>query len=317
MKLIKSYCLIMISFMLSTNSFADIGIDTADDLNHRYNFYDECSYGGRAYDCSGIMIHTFDNDAESWYPTESGIRRGSVSFSWLRNDINIYKEGDQLGSIYGGSEISGIIFQTTERALISGKIPAEIYCAYGINGETQIRENYGCAMSRPNETIPNPEPNNNSSCSPLGILTSKQLVDKYFINKEGYFGNGLLDQCSFSANRNEFIEAMNVGPLVLDYLDNPIRNNEIVLKEWSLVKDENIPLNAFFYTTHYHEGELNALNKIKFLQEQYFNLTGIFIPIIEINMNIIRNSQPSDSPKPFIYNPEDQSISPLAVASTL
>lgn len=310
MKLIKPYRLMMIYFAFTTNSFADIGIDTADDLNHRYNFYDECSYGSRAYDCSGIMIHTFDNDANSWYPSESGIRRGSVSFSWLRNDINIYKEGDELGSIYGGYEVSGIIFHTTERALISNKIPSEIYCAYGINGSTQIRENYGCAMSQPNETIPNPEPGNYSSCSPLGILTSKQLVDKYFINKEGYFENGLIDQCSFSASRDEFMEAMNVGPLVREYLDNPIRNNEIVLKEWSSVNYEDIPLNAFFYTTHYQDGETNALNKIKSLQEEYYNLTGIFIPIIEINMSIIRNSTSSDSPEPFIYNPEDQSISP-------
>lgn len=284
--------------------------DTAYDLNYRYNNYNECSVGAE-YNCSGIIIHTFDDDAQIWYPSNSGIERGVVSFSWLRNDINIYRQGDADGSIYGNSNIAGMIFNTTETALINEKEPAIIYCSYGINGETKIRDNYGCAMNPPNETTPNPNPNDYSSCSPLGILTAEQLVDRYYINKEGFYEIGDLDQCSFSGNGSEFSEAMRVGPLLrtLGEFDTSARNNEIVIKEWSSVNIKNIPLNAFYYTTNYKPGEQNALNNVRSLQEEYYNLTGFFIPIIEIDMSIVRNSTPTDYVEPFIYNSEDQAIS--------
>lgn len=310
MRLNKINLFILASIALSANSVAGIGADTAADLNYRYNSYDECQYSGKAYDCTGIMIHTFDTDAQSWYPTDAGIDRGVVSFSWLRNDINIYKEGDYLGSIYGDNKVSGIIFYTTERALISEKEPAVIYCSYGANGESKSRSNYGCAMNKPNETIPNPNPDDYSSCYPLGIFTAEQLVEKYFINKEGAYEMGSFDQCSFSGEGEQFMEAMKVAPLARDYMVTPARNNEIIVKEWSLIEDQDVPLNAFYYTTNYQSGEFEAKTKVKSLQEEYYNLTGLFIPIIEIDMSIIRNSTSTDTPKPFIYNPEDQSILP-------
>lgn len=185
----------------SFSVFADIGSDTANDLNYRYNDYSQCTNGSPAYDCSGVMIHTFDSGAQYWYPTEEGVERGFVSFSWLRNDINIYREGDVNGSIYGDYNVSGMIFSTTENSLLNEKEPAIVYCSYGFNGNTNSRSDNGCSMNAPNETIPNPEPEDYSSCYPLGILTAEQLVEKYFINKEGFYQMGEIDQCSFSGKK--------------------------------------------------------------------------------------------------------------------
>lgn len=302
---------IIYSMLLSVcpfSVFADIGSDTANDLNNRYNDYSQCTNGGPAYDCSGVMIHTFDSGAQYWYPTEVGLERGFVSFSWLRNDINIYREGDVNGSIYGDSDVSGIIFSTTEKSLINEKDPAIVYCSYGFNGNTNSRSNKGCSMNAPNETIPNPDPEDYSSCYPSGIINAEQLVDKYFINREGYYHAGEIDQCSFSGKKNQFEEAMKVGPLVqgLHPLSS-LRNNEIVIKEWSEVNLDKIPLNAFYYTTNYKPGESSALYKIKSMQEEYYNLTGNFIPIIEVDMSVIRNSTSTEHPEPFIYKLEDQS----------
>ncbi|HIF6163862.1 TPA: hypothetical protein ACX3IN_004920 [Vibrio parahaemolyticus] len=285
-----------------------VGEETAIDLNYRYNRTNECSYNRPAYACSGVIIHTQDNDAADWYPSEAGIARGVVSFSWLRNDINTYREGDSLGSIWGDSLVYGIIFDSSEEALLSGKMPAEIYCAYGTNGETKSRENNGCGMNLPNETIPNEDPNDYSSCYPLGVYTSDDLVTKYFINHEGFYGQGVLDQCSFLANKEQFIQAMNTGPLSLPYMRTSTRNNEIIVKEWSSLSAESIPLNAFFYTINYIGNSEISLEKAQNLQSGYFELTGIFKPIISVDMNIIRNGYPEQVIEPFVYNPEDQVV---------
>lgn len=285
-----------------------VGEETAVDLNYRYNRTDECSYNRPAYACSGIIIHTQDDDALNWYPSESGIDRGVVSFSWLRNDINTYREGDTSGSIWGENFVYGIIFETSNESLLSGNTPAEIYCAYGTNGDTKTRDNNGCAMLSPNETIPNEDPDDYSSCYPLGIYTSEELVTKYFINLEGVYGLGTLDQCSFSADKEQFMQAMNVGPLALPYMNINLRNNEIVVKEWSSVSAENIPLNAFFYTINYIGSSSISLQAAQALQSDYFELTGIFKPIISVDMNVIRNGYPEELVEPFIYNPEDQVV---------
>ncbi|WP_180766342.1 hypothetical protein, partial [Vibrio parahaemolyticus] len=285
-----------------------IGEEVAIDLNYRYNRTNECSYNRPDYACSGVIIHTQDDDAVDWYPSESGVTRGVVSFSWLRNDINTYREGDSLGSIWGEDFVYGIIFHDSEEALLSGKVPAEIYCAYGTNGDTKSRENNGCGMNLPNETIPNEDPNDYSSCYPLGVYTSEDLVTKFFINQEGFYGQGGLDQCSFSASKEQFMQAMNVGPLALPYMNTPSRNNEIVIKEWSSISADNIPLNAFFYTINYIGDPLVSLQRAQELQNNYFELTGIFKPIISVDMNVIRNGYPEQIVEPFIYNPEDQII---------
>lgn len=102
---------------------------------------------------------------------------------------------------------------------------------------------------------------------------------------------------------------MKVGPLIEELESvSSLRNNEIVIKEWSAVNVDRIPLNAFFYTTNYKPGEDNALYLVQVMQEDYYNLTGIFIPIVEVDMSIIRKSISTDYSEPFVYNLEDQVI---------
>jgi hypothetical protein len=308
MKKTYGFAFTVISCFVASYANAITGELVAENLNERYNHTKVCSLGEPDYACSGIIIHTFDDDADSnsiWYPTTQGIERGVVSFSWLRNDINIYKEDDgDNGSIWGDQYAAGIMFTTSNQAILNNKTPPNIFCSYGVNGETKSRENFGCSMNAPNETIPNPD--NYSSCYPLGINTAQQLVDKYFINKEGVYGYGDLDQCSFSSSRAEFLEAMKVGPLAREY--SYTRNNEIVLKEWSNVPINKIPLNAIFHTVNYKAMDNIGLGLAQGAQNKYFEQTGEFMPIITVDMQVIRNGKPAEVVSPFIYNPEVQVV---------
>ncbi len=302
---IKYYICAIIMGVISNFSNAQLlGEETAIDLNYKYNRIVDCSYNLADFNCSGIIIHTFDPDAESWYPSLQGQDRGVVSFSWLRNDINVYRDGDSLGSIWGEDTVAGIIFHSTEGAVIQDLQPVEILCAYGVNGDTKSRENLGCGMNSPNETIPNPD--NYSSCSPLGVTTAEELVDKYFIQKEGAYGLGVLDQCSFSSEKQEFKEAMKVGALSLPYMVTSTRNNEIIVKEWSAIPSKEIPIQAFFYTINYKYGVNEAKKIVQDAQIDYYLNTGRMIPIISVDMKVIREGYPDDYVSPFEYNPEDQ-----------
>lgn len=308
----SSFLLVSLSSIVMINSaYASLGEETATALNSHYNRTQECSFGEPAYACSGVLIHTFDKEAKEsrngWMPTPSGVEKGRVSFSWLRNDINIYHEDDSLGSIYPGEGdiTAGLIFETTNRAIIYGNIPSEIYCAYGVNGETKSRNDFGCSMNLPNVTIPNE--NNYSSCQPLGVNKAEQLVEKYFINKEGIYQTGSIDQCSFSSDKSEFIEAMRVGPLAREYMLTPLRNNEVVLKEWSEVSDIEVPISAFFYTLNYLGSSELGKQQAQTIQLEYFETTGEIKPIIAVDMHIIKEGNTTKIVEPFIYIPEDQS----------
>ncbi|TGZ35258.1 hypothetical protein EQ875_01537 [Photobacterium damselae subsp. damselae] len=74
-----------------------------DDLNSRFhNTVDSCSGGTPAYYCSGVLIRATGEGYGyyPWNPSPSATELGSVSFSYLRNDIKIIKLFHNNGFVF-------------------------------------------------------------------------------------------------------------------------------------------------------------------------------------------------------------------------
>src|SRR5438270_9734598 len=104
MKILKRLIILFAgSFAWSSNIYAE---DMAAKLNHDWNNINRlnCKLDAPDYYCSGIIAHIFDKDSFQklsktfsssfnnvpWMPNQAGIEKGSVSFSYLRQDIPVY-----------------------------------------------------------------------------------------------------------------------------------------------------------------------------------------------------------------------------------
>ncbi len=283
MKFLKIAFFLSLLFITNTNYAADIITNLNQDWNNVKR--QGCNIKDPDYVCSGIIIHVFDmlsfqklaqsspkftTDYNPWMPSEEGIKKGSVSFSYLRRDIAVEH------SLYPGPVPAGYIFMPISR-LKQNKAPKlyDIYCEYPINAASNNRDNKGCGFwgfkKQPhnvislNQTIPT----DLGSCKDLGVDTAEKYI------------NQPIPYCSLSPDQAGFDLMLNI----IKYLkDNKIElvNDEIVIGEWSTYSDAAVPIEAFFYTTEdpNNMGETAAYNAAMLYKQK----TGISVPVIQIDV---------------------------------
>lgn len=263
----------LVATVLSVSGTYQARANVADDLNANYNkIVDNCGSVNRpAFLCSGNLIR-FTSTSKSyhtWDPSPNSIRMGAVSFMYLRKDISVKLvfEGQTSGIIYYPSMLKP-----------SWKGRAEISCAFPTDGWTGGRPD-GCGRI-----------DNNQRCQDMGIYTAADWYKNYksMSDVNGYRSQY---QCSFdmrvgvqntAAVFNENLKATHMNPnSFYDY-------NEIIIKAWptntqgQITNPEQLPIQAFFYTI---QGTNSGLVDAQYFQQDYYNVTGIWVPIVKADAN--------------------------------
>lgn len=222
-----------------------------------------------AFLCSGVVIRAtiYSDTYDSWNPSPTAKRKGSVSFSYLRRDNNF--SHFVFDSINSNGFIFYPIFDTP-----AGKLHIDVLCHYPNDGWSDNRwaDRNGCG-SHPGTAGSGP------SCGELGITTGAQWGAKY---PPGTPGSHI---CSFDV-RDSLNEAS--GPSFYAALQAKWQNsayfeeqNEMLLKVWGDNLGSTLPIQAFFYARP--AGLTDARkNKQRFLQK-----TGINLPIIKVTLPAI------------------------------
>jgi hypothetical protein len=246
-----------------------------------------CQIGDPDYYCSGVIIHVFDmlslmnlvqnspslsmSSYKPWMPSQRGIQKGSVSFSYLRRDIAI------KNSLYPGDILAGYIFIPISRLKKNHALLYNPYCEYPMNAGTNSIDNKGCG------SLDSFQKKNQHRITETDLGTCKALdidtPEKYVHQKPPYPGAPI---CSVSPDQTGF----NLMIDTIKYLkENPnvtLPNNEVVIKEWSDFSDNVVPIEAFFYITQdlEHKGEIAANNAAAL----YKDATGDTVPVVKIDI---------------------------------
>jgi len=277
----------------------------AKELNTRYNStVTTCPNGAALYKCSGIFVHTFDWDAVTsqsktrsttcgisdrgdpnalWCPSSQGIKKGAISFSYLRADI-LPTMGDIIFPYLTKNEAGvGFIFDLSSTRL-------QLYCSYPVDSQSDSRGNFGCGISQQNRLM-TMNTNQSDYCKDVlpGGLT--------WANYEKYSGgNPPINKKMCSVSSGNFPFFINVAKQVNYAAASKVEfsENEQIIQSWAGYQYNNIPIEAFFYVTNDKENSGKPDPTLARSQAAAFNTaSGLTVPVVDINMRVIRKKQPS------------------------
>ncbi|CAI3956151.1 unnamed protein product [Commensalibacter communis] len=269
--------------------------NVADDLNANYNkIVNDCGDDNKpAYECSGNIIRftSASPSYHAWDPSPNALRMQAFSNMYLRKDVSVKLDFE--------GKLSGIIYYPN-MLQPSGKDKSIVSCAFPTDGWTGGRPD-GCGRI-----------DNNKRCQDMGIYTAREWYDNFMsltdptlsVEDKAY---RLQYQCSFDMRDgvqntavafSENLKAANMNPHAF------YSYNELVLKTWSMnekqitANPERLPIQAFFYKIN---GNHNGLVEAQYYQQDYFNTTGLFVPIVKSNLDDPTNVS-------FSYKADDQLI---------
>jgi len=164
----------------------------------------------------------------------------------------------------GTTKLAGTQGFTMKESFAPAKHPITLRCSYPVNAGTS--------------SIPD---SCRASCEQQGIISVESWRVRHGASPGG--------SCAFNSTSAQF--QLNV--LVRSVLTPAARANwnELIVAAWPQDIPSQIPLEAFFYTTD------NALPQAQFIQRDYFNVTGAFLPVVRLTLT---------QAQPFDYTPEDQ-----------
>lgn len=235
-------------------------------LNTRYqNTTADCD-GKPAFYCSGVLLSA----DETWKDGDNSLNN-AVSFSYLRHDIS-------TTTLYGGE---GYIFKDQSTAIEEGS-EIDAYCAYNADAATDSHPDStlgpGCGTTVADGTFFN-------SCADAGVTTVEgysEYYNKYVSADGGYRWDY---QCSFDMNdANSFYLSVQTHEALPDGVRSTY--NELEFKPWYWKDGVKLPIEAFFYlkVTDETQTEIN-LQKAKNERADYFNKTGLNVPVVEIDFS--------------------------------
>lgn len=264
------------------------GLAVARHLTERYaDTRDDCGAEDRpAFLCSGVLFRaTVPGPYHTWNPNPSS-SKGTVSFSWLRQDA-------KFRTIYTPRYSNGFIFFPSAEAEQHGYHPMEIVCVYPLDATTDARTDLGCGphpASHPTYTRP---------CAEQGITTGEAWVAHY--RSGGYI-------CSFDVRIGTSRSAMSFRQMgaAMALLPERFQTNkpgsytdELLVRTWPQDIHTTIPIEAFFYQAGTANGPANA----KVDQSDFYQSAGRWVPIIRMTMP---TTEAEDAR--FDYLPEDQAV---------
>ena len=250
-----------------TSNIVENGRVIAARLDARYNNTSNDCSGEPAFFCNGVMLRTVDSgNFLSWNPSANSIKKGAVSFSFLRRDMGIQK--------LAWDAVQGIIFKNVERTLADGNLNVRILCSFPSDAATDVRANQGCGAhpSYPTQSV---------YCSTLGISTLAQWKQHYESAPAGWQRNQ--HQCSFYApSRSAFAVSLVARSNFQTPATDRQYHNEIMLQLWGQNLHRQVPLEALFYRIQ--RNPASGLASVKVIQRDYFNCTGSVLPIMRLTL---------------------------------
>ncbi|WP_156334323.1 hypothetical protein [Pseudomonas thivervalensis] len=239
-----------------------------------------------AFLCSGILLRG-TSDAEGkpydvWNPSDTAIRVGGTSFSYLRSDFNIKRLAYTYDKGY-------IFFPNLETP--PDKLRIEVLCFFPVDGASDHRSNKGCGAHQNAPVVSEP-------CGVQGIHTAEQWAAHYVQYPQGE------KRCGFDVSKSSttptapvFYQALMTGPLVFPIAyDAP---NDMKLTTWQAGIPEQLPIEAFMYTRD------TGIRSVQHDQRRFHELTGVVLPIIKITLANTFQGQAT-----FEYREVDQAILP-------
>ncbi|UZE16584.1 hypothetical protein LOY70_22215 [Pseudomonas sp. B21-054] len=243
------------------------GPELAAELQRRYqDTRTDCGSARRpAFLCSGILLrgtsHSEDKPYDAWDPSDTAIRVGGTSFSYIRSDFNMKRLAFDYDKGY-------IFFPYMETP--PDKLKIEILCFFPVDGQSDHRTNKGCGPHKDAPSVSEP-------CGLQNINTAEQWRDHYVRYPQG------TKRCGFDVSKSStvptaavFHQALLTGPLVF-----PIAfevPNDTKLETWLPGSADKLPIQAFMYTKD------TGISSVQHDQRRFHELTGIALPIIRITL---------------------------------
>ncbi|WP_433589505.1 hypothetical protein [Pseudomonas koreensis] len=248
------------------------GYEVASRLNARYaDTSSTCRGGTASHYCNGVLIRTTDVSTafHSWNPSPQSIAGNGVSYTYARVDALIKKVFKAQG------------FITRESFAPTGK-PLEVRCLYPNDSHTGGGPQDICRAHV-------------GLCAEVGVTTAEEWVRRYAATP--------VLGCAFDTEPANFQLATTARP----HSNDPYGWNELIMAPWSEDQPEKLPLEAF--TVNFPSmSEGDGLSGARFIQRDYFQVTGRFIPLIRVNFD----AAPANV---FSYAPEDQAVQDTTMSS--
>lgn len=236
-------------------------------LNSRYNnVVNACADDTPAYYCSGVLLRTTQYTASYpfWTHSAPAIALGSVTFSYIRNDVG--SDGRDLGS--------GFIFSDQETAIAEDRAQT-VRCIYPFMAGTQSagRPGYGCGFM----PAAKKQDVDHSTCA--GLLIPAVTAALWLENFQR-FGADIFKQCSLSTLVASQFKASLEAHNGVDAA-HTLSRNELLIATWNQDRPEQLPIEAFFYNAATPSGVLNAQS----LRHAWYVKTSQKIPIVRIDFS--------------------------------
>ncbi|CAI2091734.1 Uncharacterised protein [Serratia ficaria] len=281
------------------------GMQTAADMNKRFlDTHDTCG-ANPAWFCNGIMIRAANATPSyhAWDPSPSSQRRGGISFSYFRADL--------YATRLQGARTQGFTIKSGQAGELSVN-PLKVLCSFPYDAGTGDRSDNGCGGNRYYSS-------DSRACSAQGISTARQWLahfsDSRLTGEEPY-----RHQCGFAADAGESFAASLEARRISKPQEQLVNwsQNELSIATWASGIAEKLPLESFFYipepdtasSTVPAGADLNGLAGAQFMQRDYYQQTGVIIPVIRMSLS----NQPQDV---FSWRAEDQVISTGKIAGLL
>ncbi|MFG0411249.1 hypothetical protein [Pseudomonas sp. NY5710] len=235
------------------------------------------------YLCSGIALRTTGSSSNflPWDPTDSQIRKGSVAFSWLRQDSN-------FGKPFGNQ--NGLILYPNQAVPKDKVADLHVLCAFPINANTNQRPTLqGCGPITGYEST-------TDTCQALGIITAQQWLERY-----PQAGNYRVCGWDMRALEGSSAEGFHTAIAARAGLADDLWsiNNEVLLRAWSKGEGGVLPVHSFFYV----QGERQALAKAQYDQIRYNQHYQQLIPVVRVTF-----PENKAGIAAFAYEAQDQAV---------
>ncbi|MBC3774839.1 hypothetical protein [Pseudomonas sp. SWRI99] len=258
----------------------------AERLNSRYNNFSYNCSGKPAYYCSGVIVRTTGAKASyhSWNPSPTAVQKEGVPFSFLRKDLGI--------TTLAWGDLHGFIFKDFATAERLGTYPISLLCSFPIDGVSWYRNGLGgCG---PHESYPT----SSRSCPEEGVNTMGQWKT-HFYSVAGSNLNRAKHQCGFTSAVEQFASSLEARANFESPDDERAQHNEVILSLWPQDIPKQLPLYAFFYLLRQDGG--SGVTGAKYMQQDYFNVTGEVLPVIRVDLA-------PDTISAFSYHESDQVV---------
>lgn len=250
----------------------------------------KCGASAPDFVCRGNLFRATipSLDYNSWELSPKAKASGGFSFSYVQD------EGMEFDRLVRNENNGFIVYPPAKTP--SGKTSVKVLCAFPMDGGTDARSDKGCGTSNFASSQPC------DKHKPL-IDTGDEWMDHY--KKDVAKSGDNRAECGFNvtdALNNYAVTNFQATTDAQLKLGNTSfdKQNELRLAAWDDSKPATLPIQAFFYLPDPPGGLADAM----FDQQNYFEKTGIWVPVVKMTLPTSRKDYTH-----FDYSADDQAVS--------